>query len=299
MMIKSQIVVFVIIIVICIAVVHCSYPVPIPPGGRFGSHAWLIMPTDQPKPTNAAAQPVQGWFMHHTPLFGADSPHNFQIIFNGSLSPLSIADNITYPISMPYPPKDNSFNNEYTLSPPVDFSLNDLLSGKITRLLGPVTNGSFDTASQEDIAVAYLNINHLTTAVWLNDSSKVIPFPNMRYLSYPRSSFNITGIQYFYFVHEIHTAPDFDQAALVQVAMDSCYCEGFCPYNSLLYDLIYTPGISWEIVGHPNDVKHRLVAKNVFPAQIVYKKDAVITCKIQVVEQFHCTLGPVFADPCK
>jgi hypothetical protein len=100
------------------------YPVPIPPGGRFDVHGWLILPLEQKKPISSRQGQGQGqglkaeaeasedyeltaWFSHHVPELFIGSPHNFQILFKGTLRPLSCVVGDVYPLSIPYPPEDN------------------------------------------------------------------------------------------------------------------------------------------------------------------------------------------------
>ncbi|CAF4284647.1 unnamed protein product, partial [Rotaria sp. Silwood2] len=139
---------------------NAQYPVPIPPGGRMAVHGWLILPWD----TNVTDGPIQAWFSHHVPEFGIDSPHNFQIILNGLLTPLSCfnTEHIPKPIPIPYPPHDKLLQYEYTITPPPAFSLNDLLLEKLTEFKGVIYNGSFDTTYQRiPLALGTLTIRPL------------------------------------------------------------------------------------------------------------------------------------------
>ena len=111
-----------------------DYPVPIPPGGRFAVHGWLILPWDQPYPKDPST-PISGWFVHHTPEFWTNSPHNFQLIIGGTLTPMSVAENQTIAIDLPYPPESNLLVNEFTFTPPPPFSLMICYLVKLTNWL--------------------------------------------------------------------------------------------------------------------------------------------------------------------
>jgi len=240
---------------------------------------------------------VWAWFVHHTPEFWTDSPHNFQIILEGEIQPLSPSnENNIIPIGLPIPPSDQLIQNEYTITPPPPFSLNDLLSGEIKTLLGVVYNGSFDTVyEREAMSIATLTITNLTTAVWLNISSAIPSYPEMRYLSYPLSlTPSSARIQYFYFSHEIHSAPDFDQVIQVMVDLDSCVYSGSIELSSS----IYTPGLEWLIMGLKNDISKKLIPNDVVIARTTVSDDIAIDCKIKVLEELHCVLGPGFFKRC-
>ncbi|EFA79900.1 hypothetical protein PPL_06720 [Heterostelium album PN500] len=285
-----------------------KYPVPLIPGQRNAVHGWLILPLDQflPNP-NDPAQPVQAYFSHHTPEFPTDSPHDFQIIFLGTLTPLSSGENITYPIDLPYPPASELLQYEFTFTPPPPFSLNDLLSGQIKQLLGVVYNGSFDTPyEREAISVATLDIYELTTATYLNDSQSIQSYTSQRYLSYPRLGMGLPlpsgGQHHFYWAHEIHAVPDFDQVVHVVIDLDSCVCgnnaTNGCSNDPTQYiPTVYQAASSWEIQGIPNDVEHRLLPETTPYIQATLVSNG-LTCKAEVVEQIHCVLGPMFYEIC-
>jgi hypothetical protein len=174
-----------------------SYPVPIPHGGRMAVHGWLILPMETYNQPNASA-PIPSYFVHHTPEFWTDSPHNFQIIIQGSLVPIATTQNETYPIDIPIPPKYNLLQNEYTITPPPLFSLNDLLAGEITQLNGVVFNGSFDTTYERvPISLGTLNIGDLVTAVYLDNSTSIKPYDTLQYYSYPRNIKVVTQGMHF------------------------------------------------------------------------------------------------------
>jgi len=285
---------------LCAAVANgLDYPVPTPAGGRNAVHGWLILPIAQPIPVDPAT-PLDAWFVHHTPEFAATSPHNFQIILRGSISPLPCAENITYAIDIPIPPTDPLVVNEFTVTPPPPFSLNDLLNGQIRTLLGVVYNGSFDT-SYERYAISIANFAiqwPLTTAVWLNDSSAIQNYPQLRYYSYPRS---LAGDQtndsvvHLYLSHKIHSAPDFDQVIHATINFADCKCTQNCTDDWQSW--IVQPGITFEMPGIPNNITSRLMPSST-PVLAQLTEPAQITCKLYILEQIHCVVGPWFGTTC-
>jgi len=268
-------------------------------------HGWLILPWEQPVPSSQhPAVPVSAWFVHHTPEFWTDSPHNFQIILQGTMTPMSTADNETFPIDIPYPPASDMLVDEFTITPPEPFSLNDLLTGKIQQLIGVVYNGSFDTPYERyAVAIATLDIQQLTTATYLNISGAISNYDQMQYLSYPRNPGFTSGesTQHFYLSHQIHSAPDFDQVVHVTTDTQSCTCTT-CGASSSLTDLISAPGAAWAIDGLPNDITDRLLpntATGSFSASLMGTPDGTnVACKFEVLEQIHCVVGPGFSGNC-
>jgi hypothetical protein len=288
------------VILSLVFVTNGQYPVPIPPGGRMAVHGWLILPWD----TNGTDGPVQGWFSHHVPEFGIDSPHNFQIILNGLLTPLPCfnTEPTPKPIPIPYPPQDNLLQHEYTITPPPEFSLNDLLLERLTELKGVIYNGSFDTSYQRiPLALGTLTVRELTTAVYLNESKSISPFSDLRYLSYPRDmspSGDTKPFQHLYFIHELHAVPDFDHIIHASIEIAQCHCETndphLCDPKQLLQE-IRTPGIEWSIPTLTNDVKNRLLPPLNIRGRII---TGPVLCPINVLESIHCTIGPGFDEKC-
>eukprot|EP01118_Nematostelium_gracile_P017640 TRINITY_DN7605_c0_g1_i1.p1 TRINITY_DN7605_c0_g1~~TRINITY_DN7605_c0_g1_i1.p1 ORF type:complete len:287 (-),score=72.67 TRINITY_DN7605_c0_g1_i1:20-880(-) len=267
-----------------------AYPVPIPAGGRLAVHGWLILPMEQE--IDSPLQPIEAWFVHHTPEFWATSPHDFQIILQGSLTAISTADNVTFPIGLPIPPLNESLVDEFTFTPPPPFSLNDLLSGEIQEMVGVVYNGSFDTSYERiAIAIANLQIRNLTTAVYLNitlDDN----YDTLRYLSYPRSPIIWeSGLIDFYFSHEIHSQPDFDHVVHTQIDFDSCVG------HNIDYEVMQQPAAVWEIIGVKNELKDRLAVNDVVSVELI-TNGASTLCKMVVLEELHCVVGPGFFSVC-
>lgn len=277
--------------------INAQYPVPIPPGGRMSVHGWLILPWD----TNTTSGPIQAWFSHHVPEFWTDSPHNFQIILNGLLTPLSCfnTEPVPQPIPIPYPPQDSLLQYEYTITPPPEFSLNDLLLGTLTELKGSVYNGSFDTSYERiPLALGTLTVRELTTAVYLNESTSIPSYPELRYLSYPRdmsASGSTKRIQHLYFAHEIHSVPDFDHIFHATLDTSQCQCEkSFCDINEMLGQ-IRTPGVEWAFPTLTNDLKNRLLPPTVIKGRIT---NGPVLCPVSVLESIHCMVGPGFDKRC-
>ncbi len=195
-------------------IVRSDYPVPTPPGGRFDVHGWLVLPIEQPNPTNPRVG-LDAWFSHHVPEFWTDSPHNFQIILRGRLEPMSCVDGELFTLIIPYPPAEELVVYEYSFTPPSPFSLNDLLNGDIKHIRGVYYNGSFDTPYQrEPLSLATLVINELTTATYLFEN-ETDAFQNLQYLSYPRGD---VSSSHYYLAHHIKAQPDFDHVVHVKVS---------------------------------------------------------------------------------
>jgi len=271
-----------------------GYPVPTPPHGRQAIHGWLILPIDSDLPNwQDTSAPLDAWFSHHVPEFYTESPHDFQIILRGTIAPLPHAGNVTLPLKIPYPPKHQTIGYEYTFTPPPPFSLNSLLNGELTVLQGVVYNGSFDTTYERiPIAIARLDITDLTTAVYLNYSSSVVPYEYQTYYSYPRAMINDgSSQQHFYLGHNIHAAPDFDQ--LIQVIIDMSSCAG-----TNAWEIVSQPGIVWTFSGYDNILSERLLPSSEWITGTVTTNGVVTSCKMQVQEEIHCTVGPGFFERC-
>ena len=285
--------------------VGSSYPVATPSHGRQAVHGWLILPIEQDLPNwQDTATPVDAWYSHHTPEFFFDSPHDFQIIVRGTLTPLPFAMNETLPIKMPYPPATELIGNEYTFTPPPPFSLNDLLNGDITILQGTVYNGSFDTSYERiPINIARFDINELTTTVWLNYSSSVVPYEYLTYYSYPRAvTWNNNVDQYYYLSHTIHAAPDFNSIVQAKVDLTSCSCinnDNSCPSSEEeWYNEISNGGKVWIFENIPNLIQYRLYPTTTNSEVIGLTNDNSMMCKFQILEEIHCVVGPAFGTPC-
>eukprot|EP01031_Cornospumella_fuschlensis_P030332 gene30332-36653_t len=150
------------------------YPVPTPAQGRMDVHGWLILPIDIDVSANSSSLPLvrPAWFNHHVPEFWQNSPHDFQIIFLGTIFPTKgVAPSPPLlPLALPAPPLDNLLTFEYSITPPSPFSLNDLLNRDIRSLFGVYYNGSFDTPYDRiPLSLAQVTIDELTTADYIDE----------------------------------------------------------------------------------------------------------------------------------
>ncbi|CAF5211610.1 unnamed protein product, partial [Rotaria magnacalcarata] len=202
----------------------------------------------------------------------------------------------------PYPPRDPLIQYEYTITPPPEFSLNDLLLQTLTELKGSIYNGSFDTPYERiPIALGTLTVRELTTAVYLNESTSVPSYPDLRYLSYPRdmsSSGDTKPFQHMYFAHEIHSVPDFDHIIHVSIDTTQCHCEKSSPLlcnSKKILQQIRTPGVEWSFPTLTNDFQNRLLPPTVIKGRIT---SGPVLCPITVLESIHCMIGPDFNHKC-
>ena len=286
----------------CVFALASNYPVPTPAHGRQAVHGWLILPLEQDLPNwKDTSEPVQAWFSHHVPEFYTQSPHDFQIIVRGTLTPLPFAGNETFPIILPYPPKHQTVGHEFTFTPPPPFSLNDLLNGDLTVLQGVVYNGSFDTSyERKSMNIAKYNIEELTTAVYLNYSSEVVPFTYLTYYSYPRTqTWNGNSQQHFYLSHFIHAAPDFNQIIQGIIDLSQCVCLSWygCPSSMEdWYNELNAGGIVWTFEGMSNIIENRLLPSSGTVSGYLASKE--LSCPFTISEEIHCTVGPGFAETC-
>jgi hypothetical protein len=272
-----------------------QYPVPIPAGGRFDVHGWLILPFEQSVPTDPST-PIHAWFSHHVPEFWFNSPHNFQIILRGTITPTASVHEDIYPLNLPLPAASDLLKYEYSFTPPSPFSLNDLLSLNITKFNGVYYNGSFDTPYQRiPESLAEVRVHELTTATYINET-ETSAFSNLRYLSYPRGN---SESNHFYLAHEIKVQPDFDH--IVHVTMDNCAGRGL---HERAQQLLHVPGSSWEFEGVENNLSAKLSAGQVLKARLMSlnQVDTVdvtdVICSVIVLESLHCMIGPGFMDNC-
>jgi len=260
-------------------------------------HGWLILPIDQAEPTDPST-PVNAWFSHHTPEFWTDSPHNFQILLQGTMVPFSTVNNVTEVIPIPYPPETPLLVDEFTITPPGPFSLNDLLAGRITELYGVVYNGSFDTPYERyALSIATLTITNLTTAVYLNISSAITPYPELRYYSYPRTTDASADEFHVYLAHQIHAVPDFDQVVHAVITTPSCVCSE-CENDEEIAESLAQAGSVWSFSNYPNVIESRLAEGDNLISVMTNNSGKQISCKMQVLEEIHCVVGPAFADHC-
>ncbi|CAF1658138.1 unnamed protein product [Didymodactylos carnosus] len=146
------------------------------------------------------------------------------------------------------------------------------------------------------LALATLTTRELTTAVYLNISSEIKNYPELRYLSYPRSS-SLTSI-HFYMSHEIHSSPGFDHVIHTTIDTKSCECSSATGKCDEIQQIIRTPGIEWLFSSIPNKLDYRLMPDSVVRGKILTIYNTEIECKITVLESIHCVIGPAFGKSC-
>lgn len=261
-----------------------TYPVPVIPNGRVAIHAFVVLPIDQEVPTDPDT-PVGSWIVHF-PSFGVDSPHNFQLVLKGNLLPLETVNNDTQVLSLPYPPSSPLLYGDFQIAPPTTFSLNNVLLQTTTEILGILTNGS------DTIAISKFEIGEISTAVYINDSRSVIPLKQQQFYSYPRSVV-ASDVFHLYLSHQIVAAPDFFQVIHVQVAMDGCSCVN-C---DSVEEALLTEGLVWIFPNTVNDVTHRFGVSAAILGT-TQSGNGSVTCKMVVLEEVNCSLGPLFLDNC-
>lgn len=270
------------------------YPVSTPAGGRDDVHGWLILPIDVPKSSNnSLVRPA--WFSHHVPEFDHNSPHNFQIVLLGTISPTSSVgpESELLPLNLPVLHGDDRLIYEYSITPPSPFSLNDLLNGDIKVLNGIYYNGSFDTPYDRiPESLSTVKILDLTTAVYL-DEFEPNPYTDLTYLSYPRALPEISHAvsDYFYLAHSVRAQPDFDH--VVHGTMKNCVSKTLS--DDLVAKELNRGGIAWKVPGVANVLENKLKGGDVFDITSTSKD---ITCQLTVLESIHCMIGPWFMDNC-
>lgn len=145
----------------------------------------------------------------------------------------------------------------------------------------------------------------MTTAVYLNYSSNVKGYEYLTYYSYPRTEmFNNKSLQYYYFGHNIHKAPDFDQFVQVEIDLETCECDNTkCISDQtgldlfMLFEDFNVGGLNWTFIDIPNTLDSKLTPGKQYYGSL----DNInfnITCPINVTEQIHCVIGPGFMETC-
>lgn len=75
----------------------------------------------------------------------------------------------------------------------------------------------------------------------------------------------------------------------------------FIRSNISILDLLLQPGLVWIFPNTTNDVEHRFHADDTLLPYVIssnYNGDASLSCKMVVLEEIHCVVGPAFADNC-
>lgn len=269
---------------------------PLVPDGRSDVHGWLWLPIDAGAVRGADAgtsavlvSSLHGYFYHHTPEFWHSSPHDFEIMLTGTLA-------LDRPVAgLPLPGAgSNVLGTEYVFTPPA-FSLNDLITGSATSFYGHFTNGSFDTKQKYDLSNGTLTVEELTTVRYLPELNHT-EMPTQAYLSYPRApaaaaaGAAASGEHSLYWLHALHSMPDYDQIVHVTINLDSCvWRHGDTAADAL--DVGATFGTSL-----PNDVLHRLHEGQLTATLFTQRSKGVVgpktTCAVSVLEEVHCVVMP-------
>jgi hydroxyacylglutathione hydrolase len=249
---------------------------PLPPDGRVSSHGMILLPLDKPGSV----------WISHKPMFR--SPHDFQLVFlatiiNSTVNPLPLPTNIT------------RLSNQWTLEPD-QWSLNNLINGNLTTFQWKLYLGDFERSGTYLCNITINIIRPLLTVVQLN-ISEVEPYQPLRYTSYLLSNSTVTpkGHIHFYLLHQIRVQPDFDAIAHVTIDPSTCITD---IDRSKLNNLLEQNGNEWAFHGIDNDIGDRLSgASGLVRAQLL--GDIYSTsCKMQVIEEIQCTMGPDFFDDC-
>jgi hydroxyacylglutathione hydrolase len=246
---------------------------PLAPNERVSTHGCILMPLDK-----------AGYvWISHKPMFR--SPHDFQLVFlatitNSTVNPLPLPTNIT------------KLNNQWTIEPE-QMSLNNLINGNITSFRAKLYIGDFEQGGIYLCDITINVIRPLLTVVQLNMSA-VEPYQPTRYSSYLLSNSTETQI-HLYLLHQIRVQPDFD--AIAHVIIDPANCTTDID-RSQLTNLLGQNGNEWAFHGIDNDIGDRLTrASGLVRAQLLGDIYSTV-CKMQVVEEIQCTIGPDFYDVC-
>jgi hypothetical protein len=217
------------------------------------------------------------------------SPHDFQLVFHATITN-STVDPIPLPINI------TQLNNEWTLQPEQDWSLNNLINGNLTSFRSKLYIGDFEQSGKYLCDVTINIIRPLLTIVQLN-ISEVEPYQPLRYTSYLLSNVTTSGKAFIhlYLLHQIRVQPDFD--AIAHVVIDPANCTTDID-RSKLNSLLEQTGNEWAFHGIVNDIGDRLTGgSGVVHGQLL--GDIYSTsCKMEVVEEIQCTIGPEFYDDC-
>jgi len=245
--------------------------------GRVSVHGWLWLPTTQNQSSN-----LSGWFYHHTPEFYHDSPHNFEIMVQGHL----LLDKFVP--GLPFPPSVDLVGTEYVFTPP-EFSLDDVITSTTSKFYGKFSNSSFDTPQRYILTHGSLFIDKLIDVHYL-DANATAGFPNLVYLSFPRSSLeeDVDEIKNLYFLHLLEKSPDFDQIVHITINVSTCiWADGQTAKD------ISLPGATFVFPSIVNSVETRLFpSPKLLNAQLITSTQSGSQCQLQVIEEIHCVVVP-------
>jgi glyoxylase-like metal-dependent hydrolase (beta-lactamase superfamily II) len=249
---------------------------PLPPDGRLSTHGFVILPLDK-----------TGYvWLSHKPMF--TSPHDFQLVFLATITHSTVEP-------IPLPTNVSQLNHQWTIEPE-RWSLDNLINGNITSFQSKLYIGNFEQGGQYLCNITISIIRPLLTVLQLNQSD-VEPEEPLRYTSYllTNSTMSSEKFIHFYLLHQIRIQPDFD--AIAHVIIDPANCTSDID-RSKLNSLLEQTGNEWAFHGIENDVGDRLTGgSGVVRGQLL--GDIYSTsCKMKVVEEIQCTIGPDFSDDC-
>jgi hypothetical protein len=166
------------------------------PGGRMGGHGMIVFGD------------ASGTWMSHIPMF--HTPHDAQVILQVALS----GDGLN--------PPDMSDAN-FTFAPD-DFSLNDLVSGRIASFTGALFRGNFEQGGVEIAkqvkvkVVSVLLAKVLQERAGMADGGDFFLIAGMFPKSVSKASSRRTQIAWA--IHQIDSAPGYDIAAKVTLTLN-------------------------------------------------------------------------------
>eukprot|EP00658_Telonema_sp_P-2_P012082 TRINITY_DN14606_c0_g1_i3.p1 TRINITY_DN14606_c0_g1~~TRINITY_DN14606_c0_g1_i3.p1 ORF type:complete len:346 (-),score=88.94 TRINITY_DN14606_c0_g1_i3:126-1118(-) len=266
--------------------------------GRSDVHGWLWLPKDlkHHDPTEPVRS-LSGYWYHHTPEFGLHSPHDFEIMIEGTV-------HLDHPLmGMPLPPTTPVLSTEYAFTPPA-FSLDELITRNRTRFYGEFTNGTFDRPPRVLMSNGTLEVHKLTTVHYLYDSHNTT-LPEQAYLSYPRSPSAVSGSLHLYWLHLLWSgrgtgeagspAADYDQLVHVVVDLDSCtWLHGDTPEDVNAVGATFTTSLTNTLGERLHAGEHSVMLHTLRSVGHQNKS----SCKINVVEELHCVVMPDSLTKC-
>jgi len=133
----------------------------------------------------------------------------------------------------------------------------------------------------------------------LDNSTLIKPYQYLQYYSYPRSKIIVqTGEQHYYLSHDIHAVPDFDHVVHALIDHDSCFCPK-CKNQQDMFEFVHAPGASWSFVGIQNSLAQKLIPQQAAKAHLLsIPSNFEVDCKLIVLEEIHCVVGPAFYNTC-
>jgi glyoxylase-like metal-dependent hydrolase (beta-lactamase superfamily II) len=248
----------------------------LPPDGRVSTHGFVVLPLAK-----------TGYvLMSHKPMFR--SPHDFQLVFLAT-----ITNSTVEPI--PLPTNVSRLNNQWTVQPE-QWSLNNLINGNLTSFRSQLYIGDFEQGGTYLCNITINIIRPLLTVVQLN-ISEVEPYLPLRYISYllTNSTTSSKPLIHLYLLHQIRVQPDFD--AIAHVIIDPTNCTTDID-RSKLNNLLEQNGNEWAFHGIVNDIGDRLTGEIPIVRGQLLGDIYSTSCKMQVIEEIQCTMGPEFYDDC-